>query len=45
MHGGFAFWLYGGFAILGAFLVLRYVPETKGIDHERLGGFWKRQNA
>jgi SP family xylose:H+ symportor-like MFS transporter len=42
-HGGFAFWLYGGFAILAAFVVLRYVPETKGIDHERLGGFWKRQ--
>jgi SP family xylose:H+ symportor-like MFS transporter len=43
-HGGFAFWVYGGFAMLAAFVVLRYVPETKGIDHERLGGFWKRQN-
>jgi MFS transporter, SP family, xylose:H+ symportor len=45
MHGGFAFWLYGAFSIVAAFVVLRYVPETKGIDHERLGGFWKRQNA
>ncbi len=43
-HGGFAFWVYGGFGILAAFVVLRYVPETKGIDHERLGGFWKVQD-
>jgi SP family xylose:H+ symportor-like MFS transporter len=45
MHGGFAFWVYGGFAILAAFIVLRYVPETKGIDHERISAFWKRQAA
>lgn len=44
-HGGFAFWLYGGFAILASFVVMRYVPETKGLDQERLGGFWKRQTT
>ena len=34
-HGGFAFWLYGGFGLLAAFLVLRFVPETKGVDSDR----------
>jgi SP family xylose:H+ symportor-like MFS transporter len=42
-HGGFAFWIYGGFGVLAAFVVLRFVPETKGIDSERLGVFWRRQ--
>jgi MFS transporter, SP family, xylose:H+ symportor len=42
-HGGFAFWVYGGFAILAAFIVLRYVPETKGLDHATIGAFWRRQ--
>jgi SP family xylose:H+ symportor-like MFS transporter len=44
-HGGFAFYLYGAVAILAAFVVLRFVPETKGLDHERLGAFWKRHEA
>jgi len=44
-HGGFAFWIYGGFAVLAAFVVLRFVPETKGIDSERLGAFWRRQTV
>ena len=43
MHGGFAFWIYGGFAVLAALVVLRFVPETKGIDSERLDAFWRRQ--
>lgn len=42
-HGGFAFWIYGGFAIFAAFMVLRFVPETKGVDHELLASFWRRQ--
>ncbi len=41
-HGGFAFWVYGGFGVLAAAVVLRYVPETKGIDSERIGQFWRR---
>ncbi len=44
-HGALPFWIYGGFAFVAGFLVLRFIPETKGIDNERLGFFWKRQNA
>jgi SP family xylose:H+ symportor-like MFS transporter len=44
-HGGFAFWLYGGFAIFAAFMVLRYVPETKGLDHDAIRTFWRGQAA
>jgi MFS transporter, SP family, xylose:H+ symportor len=40
MHGGFAFWLYGAFGIVAAFVVLRFIPETKGVDNEVLGAFW-----
>ena len=42
--GALAFWIYGGFAVLAAFVVLRFVPETKGIDSERLGAFWRRED-
>ncbi len=45
MHGGFAFWIYGAFGILAAYLVMRYVPETKGIDNESVSGFWRQQQA
>jgi MFS transporter, SP family, xylose:H+ symportor len=45
LGGGFAFWIYGGFAVLAAFVVLRFVPETNGIDSERLGAFWRRQTV
>jgi SP family xylose:H+ symportor-like MFS transporter len=44
-HHGFAFWLYGGFAILAAFVVLRYVPETRGVDSEHLSALWRREDA
>ena len=44
-HGGFAFWVYGAFGMLAAFVVLRFVPETKGVDSERLGALWRRQNV
>ncbi len=40
---GFAFWIYGSCALLAAFVVLRYVPETKGVDNDLLGAFWRRQ--
>ena len=42
-HGGLAFFVYGGFGLLGAFVVLRYVPETKGLDNDHAGAFWHRQ--
>jgi SP family xylose:H+ symportor-like MFS transporter len=41
---GFAFWLYGGFAILAAFVVVRYVPETRGVDGEQLVVLWRRED-
>jgi SP family xylose:H+ symportor-like MFS transporter len=44
-HGGFAFFVYGAFGLLAAAVVTRYVPETKGIDHERLGAFWRRHES
>jgi SP family xylose:H+ symportor-like MFS transporter len=43
-HGGVAFWIYGAFGLLAAFMVLRHVPETKGVDNELLGAFWLRQS-
>ena len=42
-HGGFPFWIYGGFGIIAAYVVLHYVPETKGVDNTALGVFWRRQ--
>jgi SP family xylose:H+ symportor-like MFS transporter len=42
-HGGFAFWIYGGFGLLAAYVVLHYVPETKGIDNGTVTAFWRRQ--
>ena len=41
-HGGFAFWIYGGFGLLAAYVVLHHVPETKGLDHERVNAFWRK---
>ncbi|MBC8024612.1 MAG: sugar porter family MFS transporter [Steroidobacteraceae bacterium] len=43
-HGALPFWIYAGFAFVAGFVVLQFVPETKGIDQERLGAFWTRQN-
>ncbi len=45
MHGGFAFIVYGAFGLLAAFVVLTYVPETKGFDPEAIGAFWRRRAA
>ena len=45
MHGGFAFWIYGVFGILAAYVVLRYVPETKGVDNDVISAFWRRHGA
>jgi MFS transporter, SP family, xylose:H+ symportor len=45
MHGGFAFIVYGAFGLLAAFVVLTYVPETKGFDPEAIGAFWRRRSA
>jgi SP family xylose:H+ symportor-like MFS transporter len=42
---GFPFWLYGSFGILAAFVVLRYVPETRGVDSEKLVTLWRREDG
>jgi MFS transporter, SP family, xylose:H+ symportor len=42
-HHGFPFWLYGSFGILGAFIVMRYVPETRGVDGDSLAKLWRRE--
>jgi SP family xylose:H+ symportor-like MFS transporter len=40
-HGGFAFWIYGAFGLLAAFVVLRYVPETRGVDEDQVAALWR----
>jgi SP family xylose:H+ symportor-like MFS transporter len=40
----FPFWLYGSFAIIAAFIVLRYVPETRGVASEHLTALWRRED-
>jgi SP family xylose:H+ symportor-like MFS transporter len=45
VHGGAAFWLYGGFGLLAAYVVLQYVPETKGMDGHVIGNFWRRKTG
>ena len=40
----FPFWLYGSLAIIAAFIVLRYVPETRGVDSEHLTALWRRED-
>jgi SP family xylose:H+ symportor-like MFS transporter len=42
---GFPFYIYGSFAILGAFIVMRYVPETRGVDSESLVALWRREDV
>ena len=42
---GFPFWLYGSFAILAAFIVMRFVPETRGVDSDHLAGLWRREDV
>jgi len=44
-HHGFPFWIYGSFGILAAFIVMRYVPETRGVDGESLAALWRREDA
>ena len=41
---GFPFWVYGTFGIISAFVVLRYVPETRGVDSEMLAAMWRRED-
>lgn len=42
-HHGFPFWLYGSFGIVAAFIVMRYVPETRGVDGDSVAALWRRE--
>jgi SP family xylose:H+ symportor-like MFS transporter len=42
---GFPFWLYGSFGIIAAFIVLRFVPETRGVDSDQLTALWRREDV
>jgi SP family xylose:H+ symportor-like MFS transporter len=40
---GFAFWLYGTLALVSAFIVMRFVPETRGVQSAHLSALWRRE--
>jgi len=42
---GFAYWIYGGFSVLAALFVIRYVPETKGRSLEAIQELWSKSEA
>ncbi|HEU4600469.1 MAG TPA: D-xylose transporter XylE [Steroidobacteraceae bacterium] len=44
-HHGFAYWLYGGFSVLAALFVWKFVPETKGVTLESMQKVWKQTAA
>ncbi|HEU4590213.1 MAG TPA: sugar porter family MFS transporter [Steroidobacteraceae bacterium] len=42
---GFAYWLYGGFSVLAALFVWKFVPESKGVTLEAMQKLWKKGAA
>lgn len=36
MNGAFSFWLFAGLSLISMFIVIRFVPETKGIPLEKM---------
>jgi len=40
---GFAYWLYGGFSLLSALFVWKFVPESKGVSLESMKKIWKKE--
>ncbi len=42
-HNGFAYWIYGLMAILAAWFMWKFVPETKGKTLEEMEKLWKRK--
>ena len=44
-HYGFPFWIYGGCGLLAAFIVMRFVPETRGVDSDSLAALWRREDV
>jgi MFS transporter, SP family, xylose:H+ symportor len=41
-HHGFSYWLYGFMALIAAWFMWKYVPETKGHSLEELEKIWAR---
>ena len=41
----FAFWVYGGFGIAAAFIVMRFIPETRGVDSDMLAALGRREEV
>jgi SP family xylose:H+ symportor-like MFS transporter len=42
---GFPFWVYGACGIIAAFVVMRFVPETNGVDSDSLAALWRREDV
>jgi SP family xylose:H+ symportor-like MFS transporter len=42
---GFAYWLYGGFSVIAALFVWKFVPESKGMSLENMQKLWKTSPA
>ena len=42
---GFAYWIYGLMAMMAAFIVWKFVPETKGKTLEEIEALWKKWNV
>jgi SP family xylose:H+ symportor-like MFS transporter len=42
---GFPFWLYGSLALLAAFIVMKFVPETRAVDSEQLAALWRQEEV
>lgn len=36
MNGAFSFWLFAGLSVISMLIVIRYVPETKGVPLEKM---------
>lgn len=43
-HHGFAFWVYGTIGLIAAFVVMKFVPETRGVDSDLLAVLWRRED-
>ncbi len=44
-HHGFSYWLYGFMAILAAFFMWKWVPETKGKTLEEMEKLWGEEKS
>lgn len=42
---GFAYWIYGIMAVLSAFFIWKFVPETKGKTLEEMESIWEADGA